>query len=50
MLEVVIGLAGMIIVFVLVDIRTELKRTNYLKEEELELLKKQNRIFEVNRL
>ena len=50
MLEVVIGLAGMFIIFTLIDIKTELKRTNYLKEEELELLKKQNRIFEVNRL
>jgi len=50
MIEVVIGIVGMSVVFCLLDIRTELKRANYLKEEELELLKKQNRIFEKNSL
>lgn len=44
MLEVVIGAVGMTIVFVLVDIRTALKRANYLKEQELELLKKRNKL------
>ena len=50
MIELVIGIVGMFIIFVLIDIKTELKIANQLKEEELELLKKQNRIFEINRL
>lgn len=44
MLEVVIGIVGLFIVFTLIDIRTELKRANYLKEQELELLKKQHKL------
>jgi len=50
MIVLVIGIVGMFVIFGLLDIRTELKRANYLKEEELELLKKQNRIFEANSL
>jgi hypothetical protein len=50
MIKIIIGIVGMFVIFCLLDIRTELRRANYLKEEELELLKKQNRIFEANRL
>jgi hypothetical protein len=39
MVEVVIGIVGVLIVAALMDIITQLKRVNNLKEEELELLK-----------
>lgn len=41
---VTMAVVGLFIVFTLIDIRTELKRANYLKEQELELLKKQNKL------
>lgn len=50
MMKIVIGLAAMFIIFCLIDIRNALNKANELKEKELELLQKQNRIFEVNRL
>jgi hypothetical protein len=44
MVEVVIGIVGVLIVAALMDIITQLKRVNNLKEEELELLKKQHKL------
>ena len=41
---VTMAVVGLFIVFTLIDIRTELKRANYLKEEELELFKKQHKL------
>jgi hypothetical protein len=54
MIAIIIGIVGafisLVLIDVLIDIRFELERANNLKKEELELLKKQNRIFEINRL